>query len=373
MTTYYLSPAGNDSNSGTGRGSGSAWQTISHAAGVVAAGDTVKILGVAGDAASYPTSSLDYTIPSFIFPMTAGDTTSGYIRWVADETGPMPTISCPGLTFHSPSYNTFEGLYLVATGNSLGGYGIILAGGPLVMRGCVVNAGNQSGQVGVSWQYGEISGSEFYGGSMSPSQDSGSHLIVSAGYNSHVAGNYVHHSRDCGIYDSPSGTLARNNIISACAGDGIRSANTGIVISLLDGNTVNGNGGHGLSITGTAGVASVVAINNILTSNGGYGLSVSDGSTGTNDARKRLCDYNWFGSGGAANTSGSRANISAGAHDLSGDPQYVGGGDWTPTNALVKAAFPASFSGTGTTNYGWIGAVQPDGSGGGGGPTYSSY
>jgi hypothetical protein len=81
-------------------------------------------------------------------------------------------------------------------------------------------------------------------------------------------------------------------------------------------------------------------------------------------ASEAAIDYNWFGTGGLANTSGARNIILAGLHDLSGDPQYVsaGTGDFTPQNAAVQAAYPT----------GWIGAVQPVG-GGSSGPTSAAY
>src|SRR5436309_9741190 len=50
-TTYYVSPAGSDSHTGTGEDSAHAWLTIQHAADTMIAGDVVNVL--AGTSGTY--------------------------------------------------------------------------------------------------------------------------------------------------------------------------------------------------------------------------------------------------------------------------------------------------------------------------------
>lgn len=310
----------------------------------VVAGNTVYILGSAGNASSYPTSSLDYTETGFFTP-TSGDTTNGWVRWAADPAGPMPTLASNGLYFYAMDRNRFEGLYLTASSNSNASLGII-KGGQVGVVGCVLNLANQAGLIGiVAGGGGLIVGTEVYGGTASPTSSSGSYGISPGTYNTTIEGCDIHHCRDDGINMAgggfATGTRVLSCLIRANAGNGIATADTSATIpSRFAGNTIDGNAGHGIAITGTAGICSVSAMNNIISNHTGagkYGISVSDGSTAANDRRKNLCDYN-----NLFNNTSNYNNISAGAHDLSVDPQYVNaaGGDFTPGNSALQAGFP---------------------------------
>lgn len=346
MTTYYLNPAGSDSASGLNRGTNAttgAWRTPAHAAAVLVAGDTVKILGVAGNAASYPTSALDYTVSAYIAPMPAGSVTAGYVTWMADETGPMPTIGSPGFGFYQPNFNAFDGLYFVATTGGNPASGIIKndGTGPMILRNCTLNTNAQVAMVGVVMSAGLIANCDFYGGTPNPTASAGADLIACTNYNTLILGNRIHHARGCGVTESTTGYRILANRIYRCAGDGIKSANTGPNFpTSIVGNTIDANGGHGIILTATAGVAYVDIANNLITNHvgaGKYGITFSDGTTATNDARKRICDYN-----NLYNNTGNYQNVSAGEHDLAVDPGYANAsaGDFTPSNAALKAAFP---------------------------------
>ena len=344
MATYYLRTDGSDSNAGTADTAGGAWRTIEHAAANVAAGDTVNVRGSAGNAASYPTSSLDYTISGFFTP-TAGSTSAGYVRWLG--LGTMPTIGTPGLGFNGCQLQWWEGLYFVATGATAPGFGMINgSGGECIVKECVINMNLQAGLIGLNLSGGEVRGTEVFGGGTSPTSSSGADGIECGNYGVLVQGCRVRHCRGAGIGGMGLGAVILNNLIYGCAGRGIDFAGNTTVGGKILGNTVHGNGSDGIGLTGTASAAWFTIRNNNLTGNGGYGLNVTDGSQSLNDARTRGCNYNNYGTGSLANTSGARANISAGANDLAVDPQYADAstGDFTPANtALQGAAFPVTF------------------------------
>jgi hypothetical protein len=366
VTTYYLDPSGNDGNAGTSPGSGGAWLTFAHAATVLAAGDTVLVKGVAGNAASFPTSSLDYASTGNISPSNHGDTTSGWIKWVRDPSGPVPTIGAPGLWMNVDfiGYHWFEGLYVVQTGTTYNTYGTINSQGPqLAVRNCMFNTANNAGAVGVKIAQGEVTGTVFYGGTNSPAFNSGSHLLAVAGeYGTLVQGNTFLYSLDRAISASgDGGPWVLGNLIFGCQGDAVvLSATRSDIPFGIIGNTIDSGAANAITLSQTAGASHGWIANNILsnhTGSGKYGINVTDGSAGTNDARKRLCDYNCL-----YNNTANYNNISAGAHDLVVNPSYANpGSDWTPTNAALKAAFPGQFAGTSSTSHGWIGAVQPAG------------
>jgi hypothetical protein len=345
LATYYVRTDGHDTASGannTSNATTGAWLTIAKAVSTVAAGDTVYIVGSAGNASSYPTSSLDYTYGSYSTP--AAGTAASPVRWIGLTS--MPTIGVSGLAFYNCAYQIFENLYFVATSNSAGTYGII-HGTALVLRDCVLNLNNQASQIGAdlsSATRSVVIGCDIYGGTASPSLSSGSYgLLISNGV---VSGCHIWNCRDAGIRVQSNPAALMDNLIHGCAAAGISdtAANSDYYFGVIARNTVHGNAGNGLELTGTSASTTRPVFNNLVTSNGGYGLTYSDGSAATNDARKTFCDYNDF----HGNTSGSYQNVSAGANDLNVDPSYTNAStrDFTPTNAAAKAGFPSTFPGT---------------------------
>lgn len=338
MATYYVdSSVGNNSNAGTSPGSGNAWATIDKAATTIAAGDTVYIEAIAKNASSYPTSSLDYT-PGQV-TSAAGNSTAGLTRWIGRNG--VPTIGTPGLLFYYAEYQSFEGLYLVATAATNASYGMIYTRNACVVNRCTLNTNNKAGMAGVTL-YGSLAiGCEFLSGTTSPSTSSGADLVICDGNNNRVIGNRIHHSRSRGIYEISSGMLVLSNTIWGCVGDSIGTTNTNSDYgSFIANNTIDGGSSHGIAVTGTSGIMAAWIMNNLITGHlgsGKYGIEVTNGTTSANDSKKIFCNYNCL-----YNNTADYHNISAGANDLAVDPTYTSAstGDFTPTNSAVQAGFP---------------------------------
>jgi hypothetical protein len=255
VATYYLSTTGNDS---TGDGStGNRWRTLSKASTTVAAGDTVVIQGAAGNAASFPTTSLDYLEAAFLTP-AAGSTAAGWIRWIAEAGHPVPTIgSSVGLLFNGLGWHWFEGLYLVATGNADASYGIIHANaGPLKVKSCTINQGGQAGMVGLKPESGGVIENTLIcsGNSGIPAQSAGGYGIMSGTTILDVNSCEIRHCLDDGINDNAGvGVRVHRCKIWGNAGNGISLSTTYVSQpGMVSRNTIDGNAGHGLAITGVA-------------------------------------------------------------------------------------------------------------------------
>lgn len=316
-------------------------------------GNTIYILGVAGNAASYPTTSCDYTITGYTTAPN-GSSSAGFIKWVADPGGPMPTISVNGLWQYNATWQWYEGLYLVASGASNGTLGVLVPSANSVTRSCVCNANSQASLVFLSPSAGEISDCELFGGSTTPTASTGADLVVPRGGGCVIVGNLIRHARGVGIDGSAScvGTVIVGNAIAGCAGDGIAlNDSTAASGGVIAGNTINANGGHGINLVAADLIAYYAIHDNMLTNHAGTGkagLYAASGTQAANDARKRLCDYNWFYNNTVAQGSGT--NVSLGAHDTSGtDPGYAGASAYhfTPSASAAKTGgFPGVIRGT---------------------------
>ncbi len=320
-----------------GRMGGAARQLVDVATSVVA-GNTIYVRATAGNATSYPTSSLDYTISAYFTP-TNGSEAAGFVKWIG-ENG-MPTIGAPGLAIYNCQYSWLEGLYFVATGAANPSNGMLNPALGSVIYNCIVNQNSQAGLIGINAPGAtKIISCEVYGGSTSPSASSGAHGIMLTLYGSGVIGCRIRYCRDGGITSNgaASGCLIQSNFIYGCAGNGIESSITGTVDHQIIGNTIDGNSGHGITITGTNGaIANIIRNNNITnhTQSGKSGINVA-----TSDSDKRKPVWGW---NNVWNNTANYTNVTADSTDLSVDPDYVdaANGDFTPQEVTLKgAAFP---------------------------------
>ena len=215
---YYVSPAGNNANSGTT--SGTAFKTISKAASMVVAGGTVHV--AAGTYAE--------TIVT-----TAIGTASARIRYVSDTKWGAIIVPVSGAyTMWSAKggYTDIDGFQIDGTGSTSVRVGIYLNGGNSSVKNCSVH------------NVAENSGCDSQGGGgLVADQGSGS-----AYTNYDFINNIVHHvGAGCGwiqgIYHSSTGNI-KNNLIYACS-QGINMGHDDHNINVVN-NTLFGNSGYGV-------------------------------------------------------------------------------------------------------------------------------
>lgn len=111
-------------------------------------------------------------------------------------------------------------------------------------------------------------------------------------------------------------TITSSSMVN-CVADGntshgisVGSGNNLILMGLVSYN----NGGDGIRLTNAANPGAILR-NNVFVLNGGYGINYTGGGTSPVDVPN--VDYNAYGSGSIANTSGTVANVPSGAHDVS--------------------------------------------------------
>jgi hypothetical protein len=122
--------------------------------------------------------------------------------------------------------------------------------------------------------------------------------------------------------------------------------------------TIHGNSGNGLDFSGAT-PRLLNLLGNNITSNGLYGVKVTAGQSGI------VADFNNFGTGATANTSGARLNIAPGPNDLAVDPQYAdaANGDFRVGTNLKAQGYPQYIGAV--RSYVDVGAYQREEQGGG--------
>ena len=137
--------------------------------------------------------------------------------------------------------------------------------------------------------------------------------------------------------------------------------------------TIHNNTLDGIEVSDIDPVETLVITNCNITGNGAYGLDVTVSTQAVVDTMVALVDYNNFGTGGTANTSGARNGISAGANDIAADPGYAsaGTGDFSCGTGVKALGFPDASRTVGanqsnTTTYVDIGGAQREEPAGGG-------
>lgn len=366
MATYYVrSSGGNDGNDGLSFANG--WATVQFAADTAVAGDVVLICA---DGTHAPSATVDFDTNA-----GANNNPITFRGAAADGTddGTVATISGSGITTANivnisglaDGALRFEGLrFTAATAN---GMDISLAtnGFWISFTHCRFDSAAQDGLVlDTSYQAIRFYDCEF--------DNNGAFGID--GDNVH---SNRHHFYRCSFHDNAGAGLELGSFFSA-RGSGAMleqcliydNGSHGIAVlgasdyiyPVISGCTIFGNTGNGVDYASTA-AAPVWIVDTILRSNGGYGIDTNGSNLSSVALMRNLCSHN--------NTSG-HIDINSGTLLGSGhvleDPSFTsetdGSENLTPanTNLKITSAFPA-----GGTTYAYIGAIEPNDAGGGGG------
>ena len=161
--------------------------------------------------------------------------------------------------------------------------------------------------------------------------------------------NYIHNGLAIGVSVPSGSAVLINNIIYNCTGDGV---NRGITLAtanvlIIDGNTIDDNGGDGIEIAGVPGVNMTgwQIINNQLTNSSAYGLNFSDaGSTAAalNALGMIVNANNTFG-----NVTAAYNPAGYGSGDSAVNPDYTdpAAGDWSlRADELRDIGYPAAIN-----------------------------
>lgn len=348
-------------SSGVGRLGGAfsqPWASLANSGPTIAtplaAGHTVNVRGSGSTNPSTP----DYTQTGFS-TYASGDTTNGLVSWVGYNGRPLWQGN--GLTIYQTSGHHFQNLFFRANGTSNGGQGI--ANGSSAFYDCWFDQnGNDVALIGGG---NHIAGCRFFNsGSTTPGT---SDAVTTAQFGSTVFANVFQNVKAGAINTGQNGGQIIGNLIFGCKGTNYAitiPAGGNPIYSSVIGNTIANNAGDGIRITSAQAVALTIVFNNIVSGNGGYGKRITVGTAALNNRiLRRLCgNNNYYG-----NALGATLNSGVDASDFSLDPQFTNTSltDFSIGQNMKAIAFPASFAGTGTTNYADLGAVQAIASGGG--------
>lgn len=263
----------------------------------------------------------DYTWPNSSVSTAAGNNSAGYTHFKndpntpgyktpPDTTGGMPTIKMSG---NSSGWGVvtsrFEGLWFINGFDNSNGFITDSSGSAnLELYACVVDAlGCQDRQIGAYNGQCMYIACEFFNSAASIGGTYSNFLWVNGNSPSFIV--------SCNFHDLLSGMgggnvfiIISNCIIAKNAGNGLDFGGPCHVMN----NTIDGNSGHGISLSASSIDRQTIVTNNIIsnhTTAGKFGLNVT-GTTATNDLLKALIDFNVF-----YNNTSNYSGISAGAHD----------------------------------------------------------
>lgn len=303
------------------------------------AGNTVMVRGAGTD----DPSSADYTQTGWI-QFTSGNITAGQIYFLGYNGRPF--FSGNGLIFYNFNGHKWENMKFTTTSTSDGALGSLSCGSLRThIHDCYFD---QNGQNMVGAKAQVVTDCKFVntGSATAGTNTQAAIDAVNSGYNSIIYGCFIKGWRGDGIYVANMCTI-RDNIVIDCKVRGIEviDGTDGFPHSII-GNTINGNTGSGIYLTVSGAIARTVIFNNIITDNGAYGIDCVVNTTALNDRLIRgKFDYNNFGTGATANTSGARNNHSAGAHDVALDPQFTNTAtdDYSVGTNMKAEGFPSAF------------------------------
>lgn len=288
--------------------------------------------------------SPDYTQSSYAtYP--SGDTTNGLVSWVPYNG--TPYWKGDGMGWYNFSFHKWSGIYFTVSSNGFGTFGVFGATNNCVWVGCTIDAQNQTSMSGIGGTAatvgpGILVNTELVGGGTSSGIG-----IGTSNYGVKIKNCKIHGWGSHGVVDGGnSGTQVSNSAIYLNSGHGVSLLTSSLLISNVDGCTIDSNGQDGIHIGTTAQAGWSNIVNNNITNNGtggtGYGINVAAGAAATNNRVIAYADYNNVYN----NATGNYHNLSAGAHDLSVDPQYTNAaaGHFTPANTALIAAAPIGFA-----------------------------
>jgi hypothetical protein len=300
------------------------------------AGNTIAVRGSGLD---NPTS-YDYitTGTGDFYTYPDGDTTNGYVHWIGYNGRPMIKVIGDGLFIYNCHYHLSEGFKFQFGGSgSYGTQGLNFGNGH-VYKNCHLDA---NGADAVGFVASRVEGCHFYNtGSTAAGTDTRA-AVVGTSYPTTVIGCRITSWRGSGVYSAGFAVVVDDSVIISCGQHGVYVATSAAsYASTIRNNTFDGNGGHGVYLSSVTAIMATAVTNNIISNHGGGGkagiyTTAADAATG--DRLIAHSDYN-----NLYNNTANYTNVSAGAHDLTVDPQYVGGSDYTPTNPALCAAYPAS-------------------------------
>ena len=336
--------------------------------GPAVAGNTIYIRG---SGSNFPTIA-DYTNPLGEPGPTplGGDSTNGWIKYIGENGRPL--ITSGGEVYTMPGYGSnqycwMENLCFMPTGTYGEYVGLISNSYSHVFINCLFD---QNGYEFILFSgLAKLVGCEFTsraGGS----GGSAYAVTLGTGGGSTMIGCNIHDVTGNGLStDARLGQQITGNIITRCSGIGVLLAgqeNSDGVASLFAFNTIDNNGGTGVSISGTAiPLGFWIFVGNLITNHTAsstYGMSASSGTAASNQLFVGLFDYNWW----YGNTT-DLLSLSYGPHDSIGvNPGYAAESTQglTPGSATYNLGYPdvaflQAIAGiTATQNFMIPGAVQ---------------
>ena len=258
-------------------------------------------------------------------------------RSVVPAEGSRPTLAFAALTARFADYNLFESIIFTTTETD----GIAMASGCLLSNRKITNSSGTASRVACNGVSNASDGLKIINSELISTNGT---AIANSTTNDrwHIDGCYIHDSVT-GISATAIGTVVTGCIIDTCT-TGISVGATALVIvgcTLYSGTT-------GISI-GTQ--VQVSVLHNIIS-------GFTTGISATSNIAGNLYDYNNF-----HNNTTNRSNVTAGDNDIALDPQFTDApnGNFTPgTNMKITVPFPGGL----TTTYAYLGAVQPNATGG---------
>ncbi len=270
----------------------------------------------------------------------SGDTTSGYISWVAYNG--TPYVVGNGLIVFSTNYHKSTGIYFSANGASNGNYGLWGQVSECVFINCTFDANNKA--VAGIGDGGTCTNLLLIGCELVGNGTTSLNGLKLTGYGCKVQNCKIHGWGAWGVFDGANSVQVINCAIYLNTSGGVSlSSTTGAAINEVIGCTIDGNTGDGVKVATVAAATQVKIVNNNITNNGGIGLNIAAGSLAAVTAALAFVDYNNVYN----NTSGPySSNFAGGAHDLNVDPGYTNAsaGQFTPSNNALIAAAPIGFA-----------------------------